>query len=92
MNAKYTNAEPVSFCIMISSIGSKMIVDTAIRCFLFFMLKLYMLMNRAKASAVANLANSAGWRLTGPKINHEREPFVSGAMNMVMMSKAINAV
>ena len=51
-----------------------------------------MLINRAKASAVANFANSAGWRLTGPKISHEREPFVSGAMNMVMMSKAINAV
>ena len=40
-------------------------------------------MKRAKAKAVANLANSAGCKLTGPKISQEREPFVSGAMKMV---------
>ena len=43
----------------------------------------------AKAKAVANLANSAGCKLTGPITSQEREPFVSGAMKIVTMSKRI---
>lgn len=37
----------------------------------------------AKASAVANLANSAGCRLTGPNTIHEREPLISCGLNIV---------
>ena len=43
----------------------------------------------ANAKAVANLANSAGCRLTGPMTSQERDPLVSGAMKMVTMSKRI---
>ena len=46
----------------------------------------------ANASAVANLANSAGCRLTGPSMSHEREPFVSGAMKMVTISNSIRPI
>ena len=45
--------------------------------------------DRAKARAVANLANSAGCKLTGPNTNHERDPFISGAKNMVAISKSM---
>ena len=43
----------------------------------------------ANANAVANLANSAGCRLTGPITNQEREPLVSGAIKIVTISKII---
>ena len=43
----------------------------------------------ANAKAVANLANSAGCRLTGPMTSQERDPLVSGAMKIVTMSKRI---
>ena len=47
--------------------------------------------NFARANAVANFANSAGWRLIGPKLSQEREPLVSLATNMVKMSSNISA-
>ncbi len=48
-------------------------------------MKLYDENSLAKARAVANLANSAGCRLIGPITSHEREPFMSGAMNIVII-------
>ncbi len=42
----------------------------------------------AMARAVANLANSAGWRLIGPKTSHDREPLMSGATNIVTSSNS----
>ena len=46
----------------------------------------------ASASAVANLANSAGCKLTGPRMSHYRDPFVSGAMNIVTISISISPI
>ena len=46
----------------------------------------------ANANAVANLANSAGCRLTGPKISQDREPLVSGAIKMVTTNKRISPI
>ena len=57
--------------------------------FSFFMLNEYEFIYFASASAVANLANSAGCRLTGPITSHERDPFVSGAIKMVTISSTI---
>jgi len=41
----------------------------------------------ANMRAVANLANSAGCKLTGPSISQEREPLTSGAMKIVTNSR-----
>ena len=46
-------------------------------------------MNFAKAKAVANLANSAGCKLTGPNFNHEYDPLMSSAKNGVTNSNSI---
>ena len=43
----------------------------------------------AKAKAVTNFENSAGWILKGPNINHEREPLTSGATTAVTISSKI---
>lgn len=56
---------------------------------LFFKENPYVPKDRAKARAVANLANSAGCKLIGPNTNHERDPFISGAKNMVAISKSM---
>ena len=45
----------------------------------------------ANAKAVANLANSAGCRLTGPMTSHERDPLVSGAMKIDRKSTRLNS-
>ena len=45
---------------------------------LFFKENPYVPKDRAKARAVANLANSAGCKLIGPNTNHERDPFYIG--------------
>ena len=37
-------------------------------------------MSLAKAKAVAHFANSAGCKLTEPKLIHDREPFMSFAI------------
>ena len=50
--------------------------------------KPYWLMSLATASAVAHLANSAGWMLHMPRLIHDREPLMSLAMKGVMKSTA----
>ena len=72
-------------------IAGKIIAAIMAAFFQLFIVKPYSLMNLDKANAVANLANSAGCKLTGPKFSQEREPFVSGAMTKVMISNTINA-
>ena len=69
---RYTNAEPVSRCINIKNMGMKIIVKTFKKFDgLPLNVKLYSLNILAKASAVANLANSAGCRLIGPSTIQE---------------------
>ena len=45
-------------------------------------------MSFAKAKAVANLANSAGWSLSGPKTSQEREPLMLCGLKMVTKSSS----
>jgi len=52
-------------------------------------LKPYVFISFATASAVANLANSAGCNLTGPKTSHEWEPFMFGARKIVAISNTM---
>ena len=49
-------------------------------------------MSLAKAKAVAHFANSAGCKLTEPKLIHDREPFISLAIKGVTNSRTINAM
>ena len=56
------------------------------KCFQFDMVKPYADMNLAMAKAVANLANSAGCNLIGPKTIHDREPFMEWGLKMVAKS------
>ena len=44
-------------------------------------------MNLEIASAVVNLANSAGCTCKGPKTIHEFEPFISEPINIVIANK-----
>ena len=46
-------------------------------------------LNLAKAKAVANLANSAGCKLTGPNFNQEYDPLMSSAKNGVTNNNSI---
>ena len=46
-------------------------------------------MTVAKSSDVAIFDISAGWNLTGPNANHDRDPFTSIPRNMTATSNAI---
>ena len=76
MKEKKTKVEPVSFCNKIMTIGAKIIAAEMYWSLLFFSkFLLYPLRYLAKASAVPNLANSAGCILNPPISIHDDEPF-----------------
>ena len=49
-------------------------------------------MSLAKAKAVAHFANSAGCKLTEPKLIHDRDPFMSFAIKGVINNRTIKAM
>ena len=71
-----------------NSMGSITIAAAAAACFHRRMEKPYVLISFDTARAVANLANSAGCRRSGPKTSHEREPLISWGLNMVAKSSS----
>ncbi len=73
-NAKYTSADPVSFCISISKAGViNMLMDM-----IFVLSRLIstfsVLRYFARANDVANFANSAGCIANPPSLNHDFDP------------------
>ena len=85
MNEVNTNAEPVSFCIMMISIGSSIIPDTMAYDLNPSSLKVCRLIIFANINEVINLANSAGCRLNGPMGSRDRDPLMSRAIHPVSM-------
>ena len=85
--ARQTNAEPVSRCSTINAMGSRMIASVAAKCFHWLMLQPYVDMNFDNASAVANLANSAGCKRSGPNTSHDLEPLMECGLKIVAKSK-----
>ena len=71
MNPRYTRADPVSFSATIMSIGTAMTAATSSKSFKFDSLKLVLLIMVASTREVAILETSAGWKLTGPRLNQE---------------------
>ena len=55
----------------------------------FVMSKPYVPMSLAKARAVTHLANSAGCKLTSPKLIHDFDPLISLATKGVISSTTI---
>ena len=84
-----TKAEPVSFCMIMISIGSNMIEPIVTYDFNPSSLNVCRLITFANISAVINFANSAGCILNGPNGSQERDPLMSGAIKTVNINNKI---
>ncbi len=82
----YTSMDPVSFSISIASIGSASMPRVTSRSLVEFMRYPYRPMNAASIMDVDIFESSAGWKLTGPKLNQELEPLCSVPRNMTATS------
>ncbi len=71
---------------MINSIGKRTMAIAEKKCFGLCMSKPKVLITFDTAKAVANLANSAGCNLSGPRTIHEREPLISCGLKIVRNS------
>ena len=86
-----TNADPVSCCRNTSTAGIPMIISDATLVRVCFHSTSMALMYLASANAVANLANSDGCNLKGPRLIHDVAPLVTVAINNVTTSSANTA-
>ena len=68
------------------SIGARMMASVLRKSFHLWMSYSRFDMNFARQRAVANFANSAGCRRTGPSTSHEREPLMLWGLKMVAKS------
>ena len=68
------------------SIGRAITAATSSKSFILDILKLVLLINVASTSEVAILETSAGWKLTGPRLNQECDPFTSEPTNITATS------
>ena len=67
-------------------IGIPITRATSMRSFSRSILKLCWLMTVASSSDVVILLTSAGWNLTGPNSNHDRDPFTSSPRKITATS------
>ena len=75
---------------MMTSIGAMIIAQDTARSLVRFRLKLYFDIHHASIRAVVSLENSAGCSLTDSVTTiHDRDPFISGAIKIVRISKPI---
>ena len=89
MNPTYTKADPVSLCSTIIIIGTRIISAVMIKSFILPILYPSWLMKVASIREVDILDISAGWNLTGPNSNHDREPFTSMPRKITAISSRI---
>ena len=91
MNPTYTRADPVSLSATMISMGSAITAAAIMKCLNLDSLNPCWLMIRASTSEVVIFEISAGWKLTGPSVNHEWDPFTSLETNITSTSRASTA-
>ena len=69
------------------SMGTSTMPQAMAKSFIRWMLKPKVLINLLMASAVANLANSAGCTLSGPSTIHDLEPLICTGLKIVAKSR-----